>query len=70
LRVDAGGPLEGVVEERVHRRDHVRLLVTVRDEEFEAVAPIAEPPALGDRVRLSVDPDGLAVLGDQSDGGE
>ncbi len=70
LRVDARGPLEGVVEERVHRRDHVRLLVTVRDEEFEAVAPIAEPPALGDRVRLSVDPDGLAVLGDQADGGQ
>ena len=70
LRVDADGPLEGVVEERVHRRDHVRLLVTVRDEEFEAVAPIAEPPSLGDRVRLSVDPDGLAVLGDQPDGGE
>ncbi|HWO66535.1 MAG TPA: ABC transporter ATP-binding protein [Umezawaea sp.] len=70
LRVDADGPLEGVVEERVHRRDHVRLLVTVRDEEFEAVAPVAEPPALGDRVRLSVDPDGLAVLGDQADGGE
>ncbi|MFD9740139.1 ABC transporter ATP-binding protein [Umezawaea sp. NPDC059074] len=70
LRVDPDGPLEGVVEERVHRRDHVRLLVTVRDEEFEAVAPIAEPPALGDRVRLVVDPDGLAVLGDQADRGE
>ena len=70
LRVDPSGTLEGVVEERVHRRDHVRLLVTVRDEEFEAVAPIAEPPALGDRVRLVVDPDGLAVLGDQADRGE
>jgi thiamine transport system ATP-binding protein len=62
LRVVLTGPLEGVVQERVHRRDHVRLLVIVRGEEFEAVAPIAEPPALGDRVRLSVDPDGLAVL--------
>ncbi|HEX6344157.1 ABC transporter ATP-binding protein [Umezawaea sp.] len=70
LRVDSDGPLDGLVEERVHRRDHVRLLVTVRGEEFEAVAPIAEPPALGDRVRLSVDPDGLAVLGDQADGGQ
>jgi len=70
LRVDSSGTLEGVVEERVHRRDHVRLLVTVRDEEFEAVAPVAEPPALGDRVRLVVDPDGLAVLGDQADRGE
>jgi thiamine transport system ATP-binding protein len=63
LRVDPAGPLEGIVQERVHRRDHVRLLVTVQGEEFEAVAPIAEPPALGDRVRLLVDPDGLAVLG-------
>jgi thiamine transport system ATP-binding protein len=64
LRVAPTGPLEGTVQERVHRRDHVRLLVTIAGKEFEAVAPIAEPPALGDRVRLLVDPDGLAVLAD------
>jgi len=32
-------------------------------DEFEAVAPIADPPAPGDRVRLAVDPDGVAVIG-------
>lgn len=63
LRVDPGGAVEAEVLERVHRRDHVRLLVRVEGEEFEAVAPVAEPPAPGDRVRLSVDHDGVAVIG-------
>jgi thiamine transport system ATP-binding protein len=63
LRVDPEGPLEAVVLDRVHRRDHVRLLVELAGDEFEAVAPIAGPPELGDRVRLALDPDGLAVLG-------
>ncbi|WP_447005666.1 ABC transporter ATP-binding protein [Saccharothrix isguenensis] len=63
LRVDPGGVVEAEVLERVHRRDHVRLLVRVGGEEFEAVAPVAEPPSPGDRVRLSVDHDGVAVIG-------
>ncbi|GAA3459733.1 ABC transporter ATP-binding protein [Saccharothrix longispora] len=63
LRVDPAGPLTADVLERVHRRDHVRLLVCVDGEEFEAVAPVAGPPSPGDRVRLAVDHDGIALIG-------
>ncbi len=42
LRVDAAGPLEGTVVERVHRRDHVRLLVEIDGEEYEAVGPVTD----------------------------
>ncbi|MBY8848026.1 ABC transporter ATP-binding protein [Saccharothrix longispora] len=63
LRVDPAGPLTADVLERVHRRDHVRLLVSVDGEEFEAVAPVAGPPSPGDRVRLAVDHDGIALIG-------
>ncbi|MGM1064733.1 ABC transporter ATP-binding protein [Saccharothrix sp. Mg75] len=63
LRVTPDGPLAADVLERVHRRDHVRLLVSVRGEEFEAVAPVAGPPSPGDRVRLAVDHDGIALIG-------
>ncbi|MFD7655186.1 ABC transporter ATP-binding protein [Actinosynnema sp. NPDC059797] len=63
LRVDPGGAVEATVRERVHRRDHVRLLVDVAGEGFEAVAPVAAPPSPGDRVRLVVDHDGVAVIG-------
>ncbi|XVV04685.1 ABC transporter ATP-binding protein [Actinosynnema sp. CA-248983] len=63
LRVDPVGSVEGEVLERVHRRDHVRLSVVVDGDEFEAVAPIAAAPEVGDRVRLVPDPDGVAVIG-------
>jgi thiamine transport system ATP-binding protein len=67
LRVDPEGVIEAEVLERVHRRDHVRLSVRLSDwsdgDEFEAVAPVAEPPSPGDLVRLSVDHDGVAVIG-------
>ncbi|MEV0680022.1 ABC transporter ATP-binding protein [Actinosynnema sp. NPDC050436] len=73
LRTDPDGPLEAEVLERAHRRDHVRLLVRLTDErpggeqpvagEFEAVAAIADPPEVGDAVRLAVDLDGVAVIG-------
>ncbi|WP_309116843.1 ABC transporter ATP-binding protein [Saccharothrix sp.] len=63
LRVDPGGAVVAEVLERVHRRDHVRLLVVVEGDEFEAVAPVASAPEVGDRVRLAVDPDGVAVIG-------
>ncbi|SEQ15531.1 thiamine transport system ATP-binding protein [Lentzea xinjiangensis] len=59
LRVDPAGPLEGTVLERVHRRDHVRLLVDIDGEEYEAVGPVS----VGDRVRLAVDLDGVARVG-------
>lgn len=60
LRVDPSGSLEGVVLERVHRRDHVRLLVEIDGEEYEAVGPMTE---VGDRVRLEIDLDGVARIG-------
>ncbi|GAB2865505.1 ABC transporter ATP-binding protein [Lentzea nigeriaca] len=60
LRVDPSGPLEGIVLERVHRRDHVRLLVEIDGEEYEAVGPMTE---VGDRVRLEIDLDGVARIG-------
>ncbi|MFI9818487.1 ABC transporter ATP-binding protein [Saccharothrix variisporea] len=63
LRVDPSGTLEATVVERVHRRDHVRLLVLVEGDEFEAVAPVAAPPEPGDRVRLTTDLDGVAIIG-------
>jgi thiamine transport system ATP-binding protein len=63
LRVDASGPLSAEVIERVHRRDHVRLLVRLGgDETMDAVAGIADAPEEGASVRLALDPDGLAVL--------
>jgi thiamine transport system ATP-binding protein len=60
LRVDPSGSLEGTVLERVHRRDHVRLLVEIDGEEYEAVGPMTE---IGDRVRLEIDLDGVARIG-------
>jgi thiamine transport system ATP-binding protein len=60
LRVDPSGALEGTVLERVHRRDHVRLLVEIDGEEYEAVGPMTE---IGDRVRLEIDLDGVARIG-------
>jgi thiamine transport system ATP-binding protein len=60
LRVDPTGSLEGTVLERVHRRDHVRLLVEIDGEEYEAVGPMSE---IGDRVRLAIDLDGVARIG-------
>ncbi|GAA2694110.1 MULTISPECIES: ABC transporter ATP-binding protein [Actinosynnema] len=60
----AGGePLDAVVLARVHRRDHVRLLVRIGDDEFDAVGPVVGSWEPGDRVRLAVDQDGVAVIG-------
>ncbi|MEU4743646.1 TOBE domain-containing protein, partial [Actinosynnema sp. NPDC023658] len=63
LRVAPGGAVAAEVLERVHRRDHVRLLVRIGDEDYEAVAPVVDPPSPGDRVRLAVDHDGVAIIG-------
>jgi thiamine transport system ATP-binding protein len=64
LVVDPAGTVVGEVSERVHHRDHVRLLVKVEHREVDAVAGIATAPEPGTRVTLRIDPDGLAVLGD------
>ncbi len=61
LRV-GDGPTEATVAARVHRRDHVRLVVDTGDRQVDAVAGIADAPEVGARVRLVLDPDGVAML--------
>ncbi|WP_436501274.1 ABC transporter ATP-binding protein [Actinokineospora sp. HUAS TT18] len=63
LRVCADGPLAGTVQRRTTRAGHARLLVTVLNQELEAVAPISSAAARGDVVALEIDPDGIAVIG-------
>lgn len=63
LRAEASGSVEAQVIERVHRRDHVRLLVRLNGgETMDAVAGIADAPEVGASVRFALDPDGLAVF--------
>lgn len=61
LRV-GDGPTGATVTARVHRRDHVRLVVDTGARQVDAVAGIADAPEVGARVRLVLDPDGVAVL--------
>ncbi|MFC4000358.1 ABC transporter ATP-binding protein [Prauserella oleivorans] len=64
LRVAESG-VEGEVLSRVHRRDHVRLTVRPGSgpSTVDAVATMAAGVQPGERVRLALDPDGLAVIG-------
>ncbi|WP_016701407.1 ABC transporter ATP-binding protein [Actinoalloteichus spitiensis] len=58
-----GGEATGEVLRRVHQRDHVRLVVRVADVgEVQASTPFAGVPEVGERVRLTLDPDAVAVL--------
>ncbi|MEV4318692.1 ABC transporter ATP-binding protein [Actinocrispum sp. NPDC049592] len=66
LVADPEGALEGEVSGKVHRRDHVRLLVKIEHREVDAVATMATAPEPGQKVRLRLDSDGLAVLGDHA----
>ncbi|ALG06624.1 ABC transporter ATP-binding protein [Kibdelosporangium phytohabitans] len=63
LVADPDGPIEGEVSGRVHRRDHVRLLVKLEHREVDAVASITAAPQPGEPVRLRLEPDGCALLG-------
>ncbi|HEX2134182.1 MAG TPA: ABC transporter ATP-binding protein [Actinophytocola sp.] len=59
----AGDGVAGEVVHRVHRRDHVRLQVRVAgDRLVDAVAGVADAPAVGASVRLALDEDGVALL--------
>ncbi|MCP2258900.1 thiamine transport system ATP-binding protein [Streptoalloteichus tenebrarius] len=66
LRVAAeqeAGAITAEVVQRVHRREHARLLVRVPEVgTVEATAPVATAPEPGASVRLALDPDGLALL--------
>lgn len=61
LRLADNG-IAGKLIRSVHRREHVRMQVRLDDTDqlVDAVAGISETP--GDRVHLTLDPDGLAVL--------
>jgi thiamine transport system ATP-binding protein len=61
LRV-GDGPIGGTVIARVHRRDHVRLVVDTGNRVVNAVAGTADAPQPGTAVRLTLDADGIAVL--------
>ncbi|AUI61551.1 ABC transporter ATP-binding protein [Amycolatopsis sp. BJA-103] len=62
LRVAAEG-VEAEVTAVVHRREHVRLVVTIGDlSTVDAVAPVTADLRPGDTVRLALDPDGVAQL--------
>ncbi|MFF5987739.1 ABC transporter ATP-binding protein [Prauserella flavalba] len=63
VRVAASG-VDAEVLSRVQRRDHVRLAVRpdMGPETLDAVAPMAERARAGERVRLVLDPDGVAVI--------
>ena len=68
LRTDPGGVVHGEVVQRLHRRDHARLLVKlsgdgVPNAPVEAVAPVAGAPEPGDAIRLALDADGIALTG-------
>ena len=69
LRLRDSG-IAGKLIRSVHRRDHVRLLVRLDDTDqlVDAVAGIGQTP--GDRVHLTLVPDGLSVLGDHAGQGQ
>ena len=59
-----GPETTGIVRERVHRHDHVRLVVDVPQRgRFEAVAHATEAPVVGEQVGLVLDPEGIALVG-------
>lgn len=63
LRVEPDGPIAGVVTARTFRRDHFLLEVKVADGPALEVAVTGDRiPAVGDPVRLAVDPDVVVPL--------
>ncbi len=61
LRVGAG-PVSGTVVGRVHRHDHVRVVVDTGGGQVDAVAATGETPSVGDGVSLALDAAGVALL--------
>ncbi|MGH3515989.1 MAG: ABC transporter ATP-binding protein [Haloechinothrix sp.] len=65
VRVSDSGETSGTVRNIVHRRDHVRLVVALTGEPstVDAIAGTGSGIQPGDRVRLELDADGVAVVG-------
>jgi thiamine transport system ATP-binding protein len=65
LRLDAGGPIEGVVRSRTFRRDHFLVEVELADGDLLEIAALAAHgglPEVGARVRVSADPSAVVTL--------
>jgi thiamine transport system ATP-binding protein len=63
LRIESNGPIAGVVAARTFRRDHFLLEVKVAGgPPLEVAATGDSIPAVGDAVRLAVDPDAVVQL--------
>jgi thiamine transport system ATP-binding protein len=63
VRIAPDGPVTGLVTARTFRRDHFLLEVKVADgPPLEVAATGARVPAVGDAVRLAVDPDAVVPL--------
>ena len=62
LRVSDSG-VAGEVTAAVHRREHVRLVVALAESTVDAVAPTTSDLRRGDPVHLTLDADGIAVVG-------
>ncbi|HZP28613.1 MAG TPA: ABC transporter ATP-binding protein [Acidimicrobiia bacterium] len=60
---DPAGPLAGTVAARTFRRDHFLLRVDVEGEPLDVTVRGDHVPAVGDPVRLTVDPAATVVLG-------
>jgi len=62
LKLSAEG-VAGEVKGVVHRREHVRLVVETGTSTVDAVAPVTADVRPGDHVRLTLDSDGVALIG-------
>ena len=62
LRVTSAG-VAGEVTAAVRRREHVRLVVALAESTVDAVAPTTSDLRRGDPVHLTLDADGIAVVG-------
>ena len=62
LRVADSG-VAGEVAAAVHRRDHIRLVIALPESTVDAVAPVTADLRAGDPVHVTLDPDGIALIG-------
>jgi thiamine transport system ATP-binding protein len=67
-RLDAGGPIDATVVRALFTGTRVELAaVADAGPPLTVVVPLADAPAVGDRVRLSIDPDSLLVYPRRAD---